>query len=193
MKIAIIKYNSGNIASVNFALRRLGVEAIISDSAEEISAADKVIFPGVGEASSAMKFLNEKGLDKVICGLKQPTLGICLGMQLMCEYSEEGKTNCLGIFNHTVKRFEAGQLKIPQVGWNRIERLKTKLFNGVDEDYMYFVHSYYVGKCAETIAVTNYGAEFSSALRKDNFYGVQFHPERSGNVGEKILKNFLEL
>ncbi|HWY10911.1 MAG TPA: imidazole glycerol phosphate synthase subunit HisH [Bacteroidia bacterium] len=201
MKVAIIKYNSGNIQSVKFALNRIGIEPILTDSLEEIQSADKVIFPGVGEASGAMKYLNEKGLNKIIPNLKQPLLGICLGMQLMCKYSEEGNTNCLNIFTQKVFRFSPFSLgragpgsKIPQIGWNNIFNLKTKLFEGIAEnEYQYFVHSYYVelGDCA--IATTNYITEYSSALQKDNFYGVQFHPEKSAKAGEQILKNFIEL
>lgn len=205
MKVAIIKYNAGNIQSVKFALNRIGIEPLVTDSLEEIRSADKVIFPGVGEASSAMKYLNEKGLDKLIPGLKQPLLGICLGMQLMCKYSEEGNTDCLGIFPSLVKRFyspsegvvrpgRTGVMKVPQIGWNNIYNLNGSLFKGVSEnEFQYFVHGYYVENGGNTIATTNYITEYSSALQKDNFYGVQFHPEKSGRAGEQLLKNFIEL
>lgn len=193
MKIAIIKYNAGNIQSVKFALNRIGIEPFVTDSIEEIQSADKVLFPGVGEASSAMNYLKEKGLDKIIFNLKQPVLGICLGMQLMCKFSEEGNTNCLGIFNQTVKLFK-GEEKVPQIGWNSIYNLKGPLFIGVSEnEFQYFVHGYYVELGENTIATTNYITEYSSALQKDNFYGVQFHPEKSAKAGEQILKNFIAL
>jgi len=192
MKVVIIKYNAGNIRSVLFALERIGVNAIVTDDHDEIRAADRVIFPGVGEASSAMKYLKEKGLDQLISSLTQPVLGICLGMQLMCAHSEENDTSCLGIFDETVKRFPDAGYKIPQIGWNNITQLKTNLFQGVPEDaYMYFVHGYYVEACENTIATTNYISGYSSALHKNNFYAVQFHPEKSGEVGQKILENFI--
>ena len=192
MKVVIIKYNAGNIRSVLFALERIGVNAIVSDNHDEIRSADRVIFPGVGEASSAMKYLKENALDKLICSLKQPVLGICLGMQLMCAHSEENDTQCLGIFDQEVKLFPNVGLKIPQIGWNNITQLKSKLFDGVAENsYMYFVHSYYVESCDNAIAKTDYGIEFSSAVHKDNFYAVQFHPEKSGEAGQKILENFI--
>lgn len=193
MKVVIIKYNAGNIRSVLFALERIGVEAIVTDNHDEIRSADRVIFPGVGEASSAMKYLKEKGLDQLIVSLKQPVLGICLGMQLMCAFSEENNTECMGIFAEKVKRFpDKAGLKVPQIGWNNVTQLRTKLFDGVTDDaYMYFVHSYYVENCAEAIAKTNYVVEYSSAIQKNNFYAVQFHPEKSGEAGQKILENFL--
>jgi glutamine amidotransferase len=192
MKVVIIKYNAGNIRSVLFALERIGVNAIVTDDHDEIRSADRVIFPGVGEASSAMKYLKEKGLDTLICSLSQPVLGICLGMQLMCSFSEENNTTCLGIFDQHVKLFPVDGFKIPQIGWNNITDLKSDLFQGIDEDaYMYFVHSYYVEKCGNAIALTNYISEYSSAVRKDNFYAVQFHPEKSGEAGQKILENFI--
>lgn len=192
MKVVIIKYNAGNIRSVLFALERIGVNAIVSDNHDEIRSADRVIFPGVGEASSAMKYLKKNGLDKLICSLKQPVLGICLGMQLMCAHSEENDTQCLGIFDQEVKLFPNVGLKIPQIGWNNITQLKSRLFEGVMENsYMYFVHSYYVESCSNAIAKTDYGLEFSSAVHKDNFYAVQFHPEKSGESGQKILENFI--
>lgn len=192
MKIVIIKYNAGNIRSVLFALERIGVNAIVTDDHDEIRSADKVIFPGVGEASSAMKYLKEKGLDTLIVSLKQPVLGICLGMQLMCAYSEENNTECLGIFTEKVKLFPQIGLKIPQIGWNNITSLSSNLFQNVPEDaYMYFVHSYYVESCKKAIAITNYVTEYSSALNNNNFYAVQFHPEKSGEFGQKILENFI--
>lgn len=195
MKVVIIKYNAGNIRSVLFALERIGVNAIVTDDHDEIRSADRVIFPGVGEASSAMIYLKEKGLDQLICSLTQPVLGICLGMQLMCKFSEENNTNCLGIFNETVKRFtETTGFKIPQIGWNNIHGLKSALFDKVNENsYMYFVHSYYVESCANSIAQTDYITEFSSALHINNFYAVQFHPEKSGEAGQQILENFIRL
>jgi glutamine amidotransferase len=191
MKIAIINYGAGNIQSIQFALQRLGFEGILSDNSQEILSADKVIFPGVGEASSAMKKLKESGLDKIIPTLKQPVLGICLGMQLMCNSSEEGNTTGLGIFDVDIIKF-SNKVKVPQMGWNNIYNLKTELFNGISEnEYMYLVHSFYAPKCDETIAITDYEMEYSSALQKNNFYGVQFHPEKSGKIGEEILFNFL--
>jgi imidazole glycerol-phosphate synthase subunit HisH len=196
MVLTIIKYNAGNIRSVLFALERIGVKAEVTDDIEKIRSSDKVIFPGVGEASTAMNYLKERGLDTVIKNLKQPVLGICLGMQLMCRYSEENTTNCLGIFNEDVRRYraEGTGLKIPQIGWNNIYDLKTDLFKGVkDKSFCYFVHSYYSSLGEHTIATTNYIQPYSSALQKDNFYGVQFHPEKSAEVGEQILKNFLTL
>jgi len=192
MKVVIIKYNAGNIRSVLFALERIGVNAIVTDDHDEIRSADRVIFPGVGEASSAMKYLTEKGLDKLIISLKQPVLGICLGMQLMCSHSEENDTPCLGIFDQKVKLFPQQGFKIPQIGWNNITDLRTHLLDGVAENaYMYFVHSYYVENCADAISKTDYVIEYSSAIQKDNFYAVQFHPEKSGEVGQKILENFI--
>jgi glutamine amidotransferase len=192
MKTVIIKYNAGNVRSVEFALERLGASAIVSDDAEVLRSADKIIFPGVGEAGSAMSYLEEKNLDRIIRELKQPVLGICLGMQLMCRYSEESDTKCLGIFDQDVKRFPAGN-KVPQIGWNNVNSSDT-LFDSVSEnEYMYFVHGYYAELSGNTIARTNYGFDYSSALKKANFYGVQFHPEKSGNAGEKVLENFLAL
>lgn len=196
MKIVIIKYNAGNIQSVLYALERLGVTATVTDNVEAIQKADKVIFPGVGEASTAMHYLKERGLDKVIVNLKQPVLGICLGMQLMCAYSAENDTTCLGIFEEQVKLFIPTDVstKVPQIGWNTIGSLKTNLFTGVSEEsYAYFVHGYYAAIGKHTIATTNYVQPYSSALHKDNFYGVQFHPEKSAIVGEQIIQNFLNL
>ncbi len=196
--LVIIKYNAGNIQSVLYALERIGIESIVTDNLQQIQAADKVIFPGVGEASTAMNYLKERGLDIVIKNLKQPVLGICLGMQLMCKYSEENDTECLGIFEEEVKRFVSPPLgdrgKVPQIGWNTISNLKSTIFNQVKEnDYCYFVHSYYASLGEHTIATTNYIQPYSSALQKGNFYGVQFHPEKSAAVGEQILKNFVNL
>ena len=194
MNIAIIKYNAGNIRSVLYALERIGYSAIVTDNAGEIRNADKVIFPGVGEASTAMNYLRQRELDKLICSLTQPVLGICLGMQLMCKYSEENDTNCLGIFDENVRKFESSKLKIPQIGWNSIYDLKTELFKSVAENsYCYFVHGYYAANGDHTIATTDYVQPYSSALHKDNFYGVQFHPEKSAAAGEQILKNFIDL
>ena len=193
MKIVIINYGAGNIQSIMFAIERLGFKAVLSNKPEEIKAADKVIFPGVGEASSAMKMLLESGLDSLIPTLKQPVLGICLGMQLMCNKSEEGNTKGLGIFDVDVIKFTP-KVKVPQMGWNQIYNLKSALFQGIAEnEYMYLVHSFYAPDCEESIATTNYEVEYASALQKDNFYGTQFHPEKSGDVGEKILGNFLKL
>lgn len=194
MKTVIIKYNAGNIRSVSFALERIGIEPIITDDVNEILTADKIIFPGVGEASSAMKYLREKKLDELIRELKQSVLGICLGMQLMCSSSEEGNTTCLGIFDQKIKFFEKPQLKVPQIGWNTIFDLKTNLFDRINEhEYQYFVHSYYAELGENTIAKTNYELDYSSALHKNNFYGVQFHPEKSSTAGQTILENFIKL
>ncbi len=192
-KIVIIDYGAGNIQSIKFAIKRLGFEAVLSSDAEEIRNADKVIFPGVGEAGSAMKMLRVTGLDGIIPTLKQPVLGICLGMQLMCNHSEEGDTTGLGIFNADVKRFE-NNVKVPQIGWNQITNLESGLFKNVnDGEYVYLVHSYYVPECEDEVARTEYGVNYSTALHRDNFYGVQFHPEKSSKTGEQILKNFLKL
>lgn len=197
MKTVIIKYNAGNIRSVLFALERLNMEGVVTDDPAEIRAADKVIFPGVGEASSAMRYLQEKGLDKVIKNLEQPVLGICLGQQLMCKHSEENDTNCLGIFDLNVKKFTspvANLLKIPQIGWNNITGLHSKIFEHVPQNaYMYFVHSYYAELGPETTAIANYVINYSAALQKNNFYAVQFHPEKSAEHGEKLIESFLKL
>lgn len=193
--IAVIDYNAGNIQSVEFALERLGAEYITTNDKATIKAADKVIFPGVGEAKNTMEFLKAQGLDVFIKDLKQPVLGVCLGMQLMCQHSEEGDVDALGIFDTTVKLFkpENGE-KVPHMGWNTITDLKGPLFSEeLEGRYVYFVHSYYVAFCDETIATTTYGLPYSSALHKDNFYATQFHPEKSGDVGELILKNFINL
>lgn len=193
MVLTIIKYNAGNIQSVLYALERIGVEAIVTDDHEQIKSADKVIFPGVGEASSAMRYLKERGLDELLKSLTQPVLGVCLGMQLMCSYSEENDTECLGIFEEQVKQFKPidSTIKVPQIGWNNIYNLKTGLFkNLAEESYCYFVHGYYAALGEHTIATTDYVQPYSAALHKNNFYGVQFHPEKSAAVGEQILKNF---
>ena len=199
MRVAIIKYNAGNIQSVDYALKRLGIEASVTADHQEIQSADKVIFPGVGEASTTMAYLRNQGLDKLIIGLKQPVLGICLGLQLMCHHSEEGDVNCLGIFDETVRKFilQPSQLpgmKIPHMGWNTITGLKSNLFDtSLEGEYCYFVHSFYATVGADTAATCSYPEPFSAALQKDNFYAVQFHPEKSGAIGSKILENFLNL
>lgn len=194
MKLAIIKYNAGNIQSVAFALDRLKVDYLVTDNEEEIRKADKVIFPGVGEASTTMNFIREKKLDKVIINLKQPVLGICLGMQLMCAHSEENDTPCLGIFDTIVKRFESSpELKVPHMGWNSLSKIKDWLNPALEGKYVYFVHSYYVPLTPHTVATSDYGIPFSAALKKDNFYAVQFHPEKSAEAGELVIKSFLEL
>ncbi len=193
MRIAIVKYNAGNVCSITNALNRLGIEPVITDNAEYLSTADKIIFPGVGEASSAMQYLKAHHLDNLIRDLKQPILGICLGMQLLCRFSEENNTDCLGIFDLNVKKFSS-PLKIPQIGWNSIDNLSSELFKGIDNDeYVYFVHSYYAEIGKNTIATTDYGITYSSALHKNNFYATQFHPEKSGIVGAKIIENFINL
>lgn len=197
MKTVIIKYNAGNIRSLQFALERLGVNGIVTDDHEEIRSADKVIFPGVGEASTAMQYLKERNLDKVIADLKQPVLGICLGMQLLCRYSEENDTPCIGVFDVDVKKFQSpveNLLKIPQIGWNNIANLHSVLFEHVPENsYMYFVHSYYAALGSDTVAITNYVINYSASLQKDNFYAVQFHPEKSAEAGARIIQNFLNI
>ena len=196
MKVAVVKYNAGNIRSVDYALKRLGVEAVITADKEELQSADKVIFPGVGEAETTMNHLKATGLDKLIKNLRQPVFGICLGMQLMCRYSEEGEVDCLNIFDVDVKRFvpQKHEDKVPHMGWNTIEKTNSKLFEGfTEEEFVYFVHSFYVPTCDFTAATTDYIHPFSAALHKDNFYATQFHPEKSGKTGEKILTNFLNL
>ena len=196
MNVAIVKYNAGNIGSVANAVRRMGIEPIVTDNVEKIQSADRVIFPGQGEAHSTMKYLKAHRLDEVIVGLKQPVLGICIGMQLLCRHSEEQDTDCLGVFDVDVKRFipQQHEDKVPQMGWNMIEDTKTVLFKGFEKpEFVYFIHSFYVPTCDWTIATTNYIQPYSSALHKDNFYTTQFHPEKSGKVGERILKNFIEL
>lgn len=192
-EVLIIDYGAGNIQSIRFALERLGYEGVLSGDAQEIRSAEKVIFPGVGEASSAMKKLKSTGLDQVLPTLTQPVLGICLGMQLMCRRSEEGDTEGLGIFDVDILHFNK-DLKVPHIGWNRIKALKSPLFEGIAEkEFMYLVHSFYAPVCKETIATCDYGVEYSAALQKNNFFGVQFHPEKSSIAGERILENFLKL
>lgn len=196
MKVAILKYNAGNVFSVDCALRRLGVEPIVTDNVEQLRRADKVVFPGVGEASSAMDYLRSRHLDELIRSLTQPVIGICIGQQLLCRNSEEGNTECIGVFDTSVKRFsEAPGVKVPEMGWNTIKPLvDNPLLKGIDENsYVYYVHSYYVPVCEDTIAMTDYSLPFSAAMNKENFYATQFHPEKSGGVGELILKNFLIL
>lgn len=215
MKVAVVKYNAGNIFSVIHALQRMGVEPLLTDNAEELRSADRVIFPGQGEASNAMHYLRERGLDRIIPSLTNPVLGICIGQQLMCRHSEEGDVDCLGIFDAEVKRFVPlrHEDKIPHMGWNTLHpvqgeelRMKNKsnqsedngnsgssLFEGLDGEFVYFVHSYYVPVCQHTAAVTEYIYPFSAAMQKDNFFATQFHPEKSGRVGQQILRNFLEL
>ena len=211
MKVAVVKYNAGNIYSVIHALQRLGVTPVLTDNPEELQKADKVLFPGQGEASNAMRYLREHNLDAVIRNLKNPILGICIGQQLMCRHSEEGNTDCLGIFDVDVLKFQPQRHedKVPHMGWNQLffkqnEELRVKseelkpledgLFKGFTEgEFVYFVHSFYVPVCENTIATTNYILPYSAALQKDNFYATQFHPEKSGSVGERIIKNFLEL
>ena len=200
MDLVIIKYNAGNIQSVLYAMERLGVEAEVTDDAEKIKAADKVLFPGVGEASSAMQSLRVNKLDQVIKELKQPVFGICVGMQLLCQYSEENDTDCLGVVPVQVKKFLSspsgegpGVRKVPQIGWNNIYNLKSDLFKGIEEkSFIYNVHSYYAEDSQYTIAKCNYGIEYAAAIKKDNFYGVQFHTEKSAAIGDLILKNFIE-
>jgi glutamine amidotransferase len=196
MKVAIVKYNAGNIYSVVNALRRMGIEPALTDVAEELQKADRVLFPGQGEARSAMSYLKERRLDEVIRNLRQPVLGICVGQQLLCRHSEEGDVNCIGVFDVEVKRFQPQRHedKVPAMGWNAINDLKSELYRGFfDNPYVYFVHSYYVPLCEHTIATANYILPYSASLHKNNFYTCQFHPEKSGKVGEQILKNFLEL
>jgi imidazole glycerol-phosphate synthase subunit HisH len=194
MKVVIIQYNAGNTQSVSFALQRLGIDPVISDDPDIIRTADKVIFPGVGEASTAMHYLRERNLDKVIPGLQQPVLGICLGMQLLCDFSEENDTTCLGLVPIQVKKFSSPSEKVPQVGWNTIYNLQEPLFTGIPEQsYIYNVHSYYAEHSPYTIATGNYVHEYAAAIRNNNFFGVQFHTEKSAVIGERILSNFLQL
>jgi len=194
LKVAIVKYNAGNVQSLSFALNKLGISPEVTDSPEALKSADKVIFPGQGEASSAMNYLKDKGLDQVLRELKQPFLGICLGMQLMCEWTEENDTDCLGIVPVKVKRFTNAELKVPHMGWNDAFNNKGALMAGIEENsYMYFVHSYYVESCDWTVSQCHYGLDFSTALQKDNFYAVQPHPEKSAEIGHKVLENFLKI
>ena len=196
MKVAVVKYNAGNIRSVDYALKRLGVEAVITADKEILQSADKVIFPGVGEAGTTMNHLKATGLDELIKNLRQPVFGICLGMQLMCRHSEEGEVYCLNIFDVDVKRFvpQKHEDKVPHMGWNTIGKTNSKLFEGfTEEEFVYFVHSFYVPVCDFTAAETDYIHPFSAALHKDNFYATQFHPEKSGKTGERVLRNFLDL
>ena len=196
MKVAVVKYNAGNIRSVDYALKRLGVEAVITADKEILQSADKVIFPGVGEAGTTMNHLKATGLDELIKNLRQPVFGICLGMQLMCRHSEEGEVDCLNIFDVDVKRFvpQKHEDKVPHMGWNTICKTNSKLFEGfTEEEFVYFVHSFYVPVCDFTAAETDYIHPFSAALHKDNFYATQFHPEKSGKTGERILRNFLDI
>ena len=195
MEVAIVKYNAGNVNSVVNALKRLGIEPLLTDNAEELMKADRVLFPGQGEASGAMEYLKARRLDEVIRSLKQPVLGICIGQQLLCRHSEEGNTDCIGVFDAEVRRFQPQRHedKVPCMGWNRLYDTKSPLMQGLEGEYVYFVHSYYVPVCNETIATADYILPYSASMHKDNFYACQFHPEKSGKVGEQILKNFLSL
>ena len=196
MRVAVVKYNAGNIRSVINALRRLGVEPVLTDSPDMLRSADKVVFPGQGEASNAMQYLRSHGLDKVLLSLVQPVLGICIGQQLMCRHSQEGEGDCLGLFDAEALRFRPERLadRVPPMGWNALASPSSPLFEGFNGgEFVYFVHSYYVPLCQHTIATTDYVLPFSSALHKDNFYATQFHPEKSGSVGERIIQNFLSL
>lgn len=195
MQVAVVKYNAGNIYSVMNALKRLGVEPLLTDDAQQLRQADRVLFPGQGEASGAMAYLREHGLDQVIRSLTQPVLGICIGQQLLCRHSEEGDVDCLGIFDAEVKRFSPTRHedKVPCMGWNKIYDTKSELMAGIEGQFVYFVHSFYVPSCPETIATADYIQPYSAALHKNNFYATQFHPEKSGSVGERIIRNFLEL
>jgi glutamine amidotransferase len=195
MNVAIVKYNAGNVYSVVNALKRLGIDPLLTDDAEQLMKADRVLFPGQGEASGAMEYLKARRLDEVIRNLKQPVLGICIGQQLLCRHSEEGDTDCIGIFDAEVKRFlpTRHEDKVPCMGWNRLYDTKSPLMQGLEGEYVYFVHSYYVPMCQETIATADYILPYSAAMQKNNFYTCQFHPEKSGKVGEQIIKNFLAL
>ena len=195
MNVAIVKYNAGNIYSVVNALKRLGIEPLLTDEAEQLQKADHVLFPGQGEARGAMEYLKARRLDEVIRNLRQPVLGICIGQQLLCRHSEEGDTDCIGIFDAEVKRFQPARHedKVPCMGWNWLHDTKSPLMQGIEGEYVYFVHSYYVPVCSETIATADYILPYSAAMHKDNFYTCQFHPEKSGRVGEQIIKNFLSI
>lgn len=196
VKVVIIKYNAGNIYSVDYGLKRMGITPAITDNPEIIRQADKVIFPGQGEAGTTMNYLRKQGLDRLICELKQPVLGICIGMQLMCRYSEEAQTDCLGIFDAEVKRFvpQRHEDKVPHMGWNSLTGMCGKLFEKLPENpYVYFIHSYYVPVTEDTTAICDYTLPFSAAIRKENFYATQFHPEKSGSIGDVILQNFIDL
>jgi glutamine amidotransferase len=193
MNVVIIKYNAGNVVSVRNALNRMGVQPVLSDDPEVITQADKVIFPGVGEASTAMSYLRARRLNRLIPDLRQPFLGICLGLQLMCNHSQEGDTNCLGIFDLEVRRFEP-KMKVPHMGWNKLLDMRGPLFRGIGDDaFIYFVHSYYATTGPETIATSDYVNKFSAALQKNNFYAIQGHPEKSGRTGEQLIRNFLDI
>jgi glutamine amidotransferase len=195
MNVAIVKYNAGNIYSVVNALRRMGIEPLLTDDAEQLKKADRVLFPGQGEARGAMEYLKARRLDEVIRDLRQPVFGICVGQQLLCRHSEEGDVDCIGIFDAEVKRFqpERHEDKVPCMGWNRLYDTSSPLMEGIEDSYVYFVHSYYVPLCEETIATADYILPYSASMHKDNFYTCQFHPEKSGKVGERILKNFMEI
>lgn len=195
MNVAIVKYNAGNIYSVVNALKRMGIEPLLTDDAEQLQKADRVLFPGQGEARGAMEYLKARRLDEVIRNLSQPVLGICIGQQLLCRHSEEGDTDCIGIFDAEVKRFQPARHedKVPCMGWNWLHDTKSPLMQGIEGEYVYFVHSYYVPVCSETIATADYILPYSAAMHKDNFYTCQFHPEKSGRVGEQIIKNFLSI
>ena len=194
MSVAVVKYNAGNAQSVLNALSRLGVEGVLTDEPELLQRAEKVIFPGVGQARSAMRYLRESGLSQVLTSLTEPVLGICLGMQLFCTFSEEGETECLGLLPCRLRRFSDSSLSVPHMGWNRVKAAESPLFRGLpEESYFYFAHSYFAELCEQTIGTTTYGTPFTAALNVRNFYGVQFHPEKSGEAGERLLKNFLEI